>query len=480
LGVGSCLLALLGCLTAADRPFPAATPGSRTLTISWQDLGPLQPALRARGIEGGGFRAYVERTREENARRVREGDVDHLVFYLLQSRSFTTLPPIEPALSARGLVEGLPPAERAAFLDTGRLAGAHVPEPVRVRIAAFLQAAGLRGADPAGPLLGTGPSGDGDARLEYFRELVTTTFPDADAREAALLDEYLRVMHFLYQQEFAARRTDDAAGVVRELYQRRGFSTDTAVEAGFLVYSGLGIIKALEPERRIRRVLVVGPGMDLAPRTGLVEQAQPESYQPWTVIDALLALDLARADALEVVAADINPRVVAHIDRTRTAPPSLQLWTGAFGAGVGLSDDYREYFQALGNRISVRGEGSGAATSTGQLGKKVRVRPEIARLVRAERLDVVTERLDEPPFDLVIATNILPYFDDTELMLAMTNIARMLAPGGVFLHNEGRPILGEIGEALGMPFEQSRHATIAHVKGAPPLGDSVWLHRRER
>ena len=42
----------------------------------------------------------------------------------------------------------------------------------------------------------------------------------------------------------------------------------------------------------------------------------------------------------------------------------------------------------------------------------------------------------------------------------------MLAPGGVFLHNEARPILGDLTAALGLPFEQSRHAVIATVKGA--------------
>ena len=42
----------------------------------------------------------------------------------------------------------------------------------------------------------------------------------------------------------------------------------------------------------------------------------------------------------------------------------------------------------------------------------------------------------------MIATNILPYFDDQQLALAASNIAAMLAPGGVFLHNEARPILG--------------------------------------
>jgi hypothetical protein len=61
----------------------------------------------------------------------------------------------------------------------------------------------------------------------------------------------------------------------------------------------------------------------------------------------------------------------------------------------------------------------------------------------------------------------------------MTNIAGMLAHGGVFLHNEARPVLGEMASALGMPFEQSRHVVIASVRGAAaPLFDSVWLHRR--
>ena len=33
----------------------------------------------------------------------------------------------------------------------------------------------------------------------------------------------------------------------------------------------------------------------------------------------------------------------------------------------------------------------------------------------------------------------------------MSNIAAMLAPGGVFLHNESRPALGGITAALGLP-----------------------------
>ena len=120
-----------------------------------------------------------------------------------------------------------------------------------------------------------------------------------------------------------------------------------------------------------------------------------------------------------------------------------------------------------------------ARAVNGHLHSSVRVGTAAARTLHAETLDIVTERLDAQPFDLVIATNILPYFDDGELMLALSNVARMLAPGGVFLHNEARPVLAEITSALGLPFEQSRHVVIATVRGAPaPLFDSVFLHRK--
>jgi len=90
----------------------------------------------------------------------------------------------------------------------------------------------------------------------------------------------------------------------------------------------------------------------------------------------------------------------------------------------------------------------------------------------------VTERLDGPPFDLVIATNILPYFDEVELALALSNIAGMLAPGCAFLHNEPRPALRDIAVAAGLPLQQARQTPIALVAGAPPLVDTIFLHRR--
>ena len=81
--------------------------------------------------------------------------------------------------------------------------------------------------------------------------------------------------------------------------------------------------------------------------------------------------------------------------------------------------------------------------------------------------------------DLVVVTNVLPYFDDRELTLALTNIHAMLAPAGVLIHNEARPEVGEITSALGLPLTQARTAMLATASDAPPLYDSVFVHKKK-
>ena len=463
--VAACVLAC-AVITSATPAVPAAQPPAGATRITWEDAAPLGARLEKQGITQAAFPSYVERLRENHASRMREGDLDHLVFYLLQSTHFTSLPAIEPALSAKGLIDTLDPAEREAFLRASRVPPARIPPGVRSRAAALVRA--LNSPDP-------------DARLTYFRSLARAAFPNARRREDGILQEYARVMRFVYEKEFVAQRSASPSVAVAELYRTRGLSTDTAVEAGYVVYNGLGILKSLEPARTIRRVLIVGPGLDLAPRTGLLESGPPQSYQPWAVMDALLSLGLSRVEDLQVVAADINPRVVDHLRRTRSDPPTLVLASAIRDTDtVTLSADYRDYFARLGRAIGeIEGTLAPAVGAKGQMERKVRVNGAAARALSAETLDIVTDRLDRGGFDLVVATNILPYFDDAELMLAMSNVAGMLAPGGVFLHNEARPLLGEVTAALGLPFEQSRHVVIASVRGAPaPLSDSVWLHRK--
>lgn len=418
--------------------------------VVWDDLpSAVQSRLEHAGVTAATFPTRIAAIDRDARVRVSMGDFDHLVFYVLQSRHFTTLPPIEPALSAKGLAsqaEGRsPPPPPAA------------PPDVQARIAAFVRAV---------------ESGDRDPRLSYFRSMLAVA-RSRDERRKLVERHYLRAMAFLFQKEFASRSPE----AVERLYQERGLSTDTAVEAGYAVHAGLGVLKGLDPSRRIRRVLIVGPGIDLAPRTGMLESGPPESYQPWAVIDALVSLGLSRLDDLEVLGADINPRVVEHLRAARQAPPVLRLVSGV-GESETLSfvPGYREYFAALGTSVgSVRGNG---AAPPGHLSRTVTVGAKAAATLRAEPLNIVTERLTDEPFDLVIATNILPYFGRVELQLALANIAAMLAPGGMFLHNDPRPEVLEDAAAAGLASEQLRQVIIANVTGAPPLADTIVLHRR--
>ena len=309
-----------------------AQPRPPSKRITWADTSPFHVQFEAQGITSAAFASYVQRVHQANIRRVREGDLDHLVFYALQSTHFTPLPAIEPALSAKALVDSLNAREREAFLKTSQAPPSRIPASVQLRVAALLRAVDASEHDP---------------RLVYFRGLVKATFPIRRARESALMREYVRVMRFVYEKEFIAQRSARGPEAVAELYRARGLSTDTAVEAGYLVYLGLGVVKSLEPDRRVRRVLIVGPGLDLAPRTALLEVGPPESYQPWAVIDALLALGLSRAGDLDVVAADINPRVVEHLRRSRVEPPTLTLVSEIRESEtVRLTEEFRDYFAA--------------------------------------------------------------------------------------------------------------------------------------
>jgi hypothetical protein len=381
----------------------------------------------AHDLDEAAFPAWREAGRVETARRIREGDEDHLVAFALQSQAFTNTRPIEPALSAKAFVEG----------------GA-IPDDAAWRLSAVAMA--LHGNDP-------------EPHLVTFRSLAS----DRRALEAM----YRRSMAMLYEQEFRTPPSREARGAV---YQRRGLSTDSAIEAGFAVHAGLAVLRGLDPTRRVRRVAIVGPGLEIGPRTGFVEGAPPQSPQPFAVIDALLALDLARLDDLEVLCLDVNPRVVDHLTRVRNQPPRLTLSSALLRSdGAGLMRDYVSYVATLGARIGSV-EASGAR-------RMVTVRPDVAARLRPLRLDVVGERLDAQA-DLVIATNVLAYFDDRQLAVALANIGALMAPDGVLLHNEARPIMDDLSRAAGLPLRQGRTVTIAAPDGAPPLYDTVWLHGR--
>ena len=443
----------------------SAAAADRVHRIEYADLPqPVRQIFTAEGLSASAFSEYVQRVEANTERRVAEGEREHLIHYALQSSRFTNRAPIEPALSARRFIEHLSDEERTRLLqDSSSTPKSGWPAAERSRVADLLDA--FRKSST-------------DARLTYFRTLVQWAQPQA-AMDALFVD-YVRVARFLYRKEFQSSDSPaDRVAKVASLYESRPHSSDTQIEAGYGVFLGLGTLHALEPTLRIQRALVVGPGLDLAPRTGMIDAVDPQSYQPLAVADALLALSLASERALHVHSVDVNPRVVTALQTANRAPLTLHLFTGiGETAEQPFLPEYRAYVRDLGRAIGDPAIPPRQVASDRHYQHSIAVRPTITRAMSAERLNIVTERLvDEPPFDLAIATNLLTYFDDRQLALALVNISGMLRPGGYLLHNESRPSLIDVAARMGLPLRHSRTAILGGPS-ARPLYDTIWLHQK--
>jgi chemotaxis methyl-accepting protein methylase len=84
------------------------------------------------------------------------------------------------------------------------------------------------------------------------------------------------------------------------------------------------------------------------------------------------------------------------------------------------------------------------------------------------------ERPDAEKFDLVIATNILLYYDLFEQSLAVANVADMLKPGGLFLTNTRVTLLP------GSPLRSAGYTDTVYTTGprGDETGDRVWWFER--
>src|SRR5260370_37959870 len=72
----------------------------------------------------------------------------------------------------------------------------------------------------------------------------------------------------------------------------------------------------------------------------------------------------------------------------------------------------------------------------------ITVKAQFATRIRAEELNIVTQTREASAgqgFDLVVATNVLGYYNPLEQAMAMTNIAQMLASGGIVVANNPLP-----------------------------------------
>jgi CheR methyltransferase, SAM binding domain len=305
------------------------------------------------------------------------------------------------------------------------------------------------------------------------------------------MDEQLRLEQHLYaevdrvvaeRQQYQLREGAFPAGDVvgqimaeSTLFRDRGLSLDTSILPSFAIEEALKTMRnqGLLPPKSIRRVAVVGPGLDFADKNSGYDFYPVQTLQPFTSIDSLSRLGLAAGPTeIDVTTFDISDRVNDHIlaiqHRAKNGSPYVlrlpidrgSQWTPALVT----------YWKSIGDRI-------GSETRLPRplhMGKGlelrgIEVRPQVAVRVQPIDFNVVTEKWTGPPFDLVIATNVLVYYDKLDQLLAFASIEGMLRPGGFFLTNNA---------IVELPAARLRSVGVITVQHSPQNIDHVFCYRR--
>jgi len=263
------------------------------------------------------------------------------------------------------------------------------------------------------------------------------------------------------------------------MYRTRGLSSDTSLLPNFGLEESLKAMQArgLIQKGGVRQIAIIGPGLDFTDKQEGYDFYPQQTIQPFAIIDTVLRLGLARSDVLQVVTFDLSPRVNDHIERAK-----LRAQHGASYV-VQLPRDPNatwkpgaiQYWTQFGDQIG--SPATPVAVPAGVSGLKVRavsIRPAIVSRITPEDLNVVLQHPDLPPaerFDLIIATNILIYYDTFEQSLAMLNVERMLRPGGFLLSNNA---------LLELPFSRVHavdYSTVVYSDRTDDGDHIIWYQR---
>jgi hypothetical protein len=377
---------------------------------------------------------WIARHDRDIRARLERGDEDTIVNWMLFGTSFTSKPRAvlgavesgaggDPQLVLRRTIELI----SARLDDLLKAVSAPGNDERRLFARTFLQRKGLRFATPA----------DMDAAREYLRAAVVRVASEQDQID---------------QELGATSGGDPLTEFVQRsrLFRTRGLSLDTSLVANYSVEQALAAMKArglLKPGA-VRRVGIVGPGLDFADKDVGFDAYPQQTLQPFAVLDSLERLGLAPSPGdPEIVLLDISPRVIDHVTRARARAVKNIGYTLnlPLSKSTAWLPEVRSYWQAFGDRIGAPAQAptSKAMTDLAEL-RAVRVRPSAVQRMSVLNVNVVTDRLDGEAFDLVIATNVFIYYDVLEQALAMSNVEAMLKPGAFLLANVSAPTLTSV------------------------------------
>ena len=374
--------------------------------------------------------AWIERHDKEVRARLEQGDEDTVVNWMLFGTSFTSKP-----RAILGAVEGDNAADRELVLR-------RAVELIGARLDDLLKALASPGTD--------------ERRL-FARRLLERkgqrfgTVAGLEGVRQYLLGAVMRVaqeQEQLDQELGATSGGDSIAEFVQRsrLFRTRGLSLDTSLLPNYALEQSMAAMKArgLLKAGALKRVAIVGPGLDFADKDVGFDFYPQQTLQPFAVLDSIKRLGLGPPAPAgpEIVLLDISPRVIDHVTQARARAVkgigyTLHL---PLSKATPWVPEIRKYWQTFGNQIGAPAAASASKTILDQVElRAVRATPAAVQRLSVANLNIVTERLDGEAFDLVIATNVFIYYDVIEQALAMTNVEAMLKPGAFLLANVAAP-----------------------------------------
>ena len=404
--------------------------------------------------------------------RLLQGDEDSLVNFLLFGTSFTK----QPRLSGKQILliqqriksNTSAPAEEITKLDSvlqGRMQdlikGLSVPRDNERLLFARDLVVKQKSLNPA--------TQDGQDRIKkYLYSSLERVLTEQVSYQKAL--ERAQLLSDASEQFYERSR----------LYSNRGLSLDTSLLPNFALEEALKTMKSqgMLKEGSIRRIAIIGPGLDFTDKQEGYDFYPQQSIQPFAIIDSLLRLGLSQPGTLQVETFDLSPRVNDHLVRAKKNANSGQSYTLQLPRSeqAQWKPEAIRYWERFGDQIGIAAEpASIPAEVRGLKVRAVRIKPAVVISVAARDLNIVTQRFQLEPselFDLIIGTNIFVYYDTFEQSLALTNVESMLRPGGFLLSNNA------LLELPSSKLKSVDYVTVVY-SDRPDDGDHIiWYQRR--
>ncbi len=415
------------------------------------------------------WESWAKKRDGEIRKRLAQGDADSVVNFFMFGTSFTNAP-------------RLTSAQLRSISQSGEGSSADAAA------AAWQKLFAKRMHD-----LVTGMAAPGaNDRLQFARKtleqagIASSGANGEQAAQAYLLENVKRVVReqTSFQEALAAaKKLGDPTEEFAErskLYKERGLSLDTSLPPNYALEVALkemktrGLLKA----GAVARVGIIGPGLDFTDKQEGFDFYPTQTVQPFAVLDSLLRFGLAKPGEVEVDTLDLSPRILAHVEGAARSAAKGRGYTIQLprDPARGWTPELVAYWKQFGDQIGMPVTPVAVPGSLkGVVLRAVRVRPEFVRRMKTYDVNVVLQRAVPPEkekFDLLIATNILVYYDTFEQSLAMSNVAAMLKPGCYLLTNN---------LLLELPVSQMKAGDYVSVPYSERESDGdriIWYARR--